>query len=131
MKSRKLLMFGLALCVVVFACAAGFAGPKPADGNAVTDWNTIAIAAVLVDPGRIRDSRALAIVQAAVHDAVNAIDRRYQPYTGNLWAPGASLDAAVAAAARDVLVTLSPRTASTTQAAYDAALSQIREGPAP
>jgi len=141
MKPRKLLMVELALCVVVFACVAGFvvnvlaappavaAAPKPADGNAVTDWNTIAIAAVLVDPGRIRDSRALAIVQAAVHDAVNAIDRRYQPYTGNLWAPGASLDAAVGAAARDVLVTLSPKTASTTQAAYEAALSQIPEGP--
>jgi membrane-associated phospholipid phosphatase len=142
MRLRKLLLFVLSLCVAVFAGEAGFvvnalpahpveaASPKLADGNAVTDWNTIAIAAVLVDPGRIRDSRVLAMVQAAVHDAVNAIDRRYEPYTGNLWAPGASLDAAVAAASRDVLVTLSPTTASTTQQAYDSALSQIPDGPA-
>jgi hypothetical protein len=106
------------------------AGPQSADGNAVTHWNTIAIAAVLVDPGRIRDSRALATTHAAIHDAVNAIDRRYQPYTADLWAPGASIDAAVAAAARDVLVVLSPSQASTVHAVYLAALSQIPDGPA-
>src|SRR5262249_3553711 len=100
MKSIKPSAVVAGLCVAALTGVAGFviyalpapvvvaASPQPTDGNAVTDWNTIAIAAVLVDPGRILDSRVLAIVQAAVHDAVNAIDRRYQPYTGNLWSPG-------------------------------------------
>jgi PAP2 superfamily len=100
-------------------------------GNAVTHWNTIATAAVLVDPGRIRDSRTMAIVHAGIHDALNAIDRRYQPYAADLWAPGASVDAAVAAAARDVLVVLSPATRElTVDPAYLAALAQIPNGPA-
>jgi membrane-associated phospholipid phosphatase len=104
-------------------------GPRRSVGNAVTHWNTIATAAILVDPGRIRDSRTMAVVQAAIHDAVNAIDRRYQPYTTDASAPGASLDAAVAAAARDVLMVLSPSRAGITQAAYDAALAQIPDRP--
>ncbi|WP_433302141.1 vanadium-dependent haloperoxidase [Actinoplanes sp. CA-030573] len=40
----------------------------------------------------------------AIHDALNAIDRRSRPYTYRGSAHGASPDAAVAAAARDVLV---------------------------
>ena len=34
--------------------------PSTQDGNAVTRWNTVATAAVLVDPGRVRDSRTMA-----------------------------------------------------------------------
>ena len=55
-------------------------------------------------------SRTLAILHAAIHDALNAIDRRFESYTPGLAeAPGASADAAVAAAARDVLVGLAAR----------------------
>src|SRR5439155_8173885 len=54
-------------------------------------------------------SRALAIVQAAVFDAVNSIDRSYSPYLLQLSAPrGASIDAAAAQAAHDTLVSLFP-----------------------
>ena len=55
------------------------------------------------EPGRILDSRTMAAVHAAIHDSVNAVDRRYRPYLRDDHAPGASLDAAVAAAAHDVL----------------------------
>jgi hypothetical protein len=45
------------------------------------------------------------MMHIAIHDAVNAIDRRFQPYILDLpEIPGASVDAAVATAARDVLV---------------------------
>ena len=71
---------------------------RAAQGNAVADWNSIATSAVLINPGRILDSRALAAVHAAIHDALNAIDRRYQPYLVNVTAAGASVDAAVATA---------------------------------
>ena len=105
------------------------AAPSPAaDGNAVTQWNAVATTAVLNSPGRILDSRALAAVHAAIHDALNAIERRYRPYALDISMPGASVDAAVATAAHHVLIKLS--TAPNVQPAYDAALSQIPEGPA-
>ena len=63
----------------------------------------IALEVLPVDPGLVLDSRAFAILHASIHDAVNGIDRRYQPYTADLSSPGPPLDAAVAAAARDVL----------------------------
>jgi hypothetical protein len=110
--------------------AAGAGQPSTPDGNAVTRWNTIATAAVLVDPGRVRDSRTMAMVHAAIHDAVNAIDRRYEPYTSDLSAPAGSLTAAVAAAAHDVLVVLSPSRTAITDAEYAAALAEIPDGPA-
>jgi hypothetical protein len=48
-----------------------------------------------------------AMMHIAIHDALNAIDRRYQPHTYSQKAdPGTSPDAAVAAAAHDVLVPL-------------------------
>lgn len=47
------------------------------------------------------------MMHVAIHDALNAIDRRSRPYTFDMQAEsGASPDAAVAAAARDVLVPL-------------------------
>ena len=53
----------------------------------------------------IVSSRTLAIVQAAIHDALNTIDPRYERYTFAGDAPvGASVDAAIAAAARDAIV---------------------------
>lgn len=46
-----------------------------------------------------------AMTHIAIHDALNAIDRRSRPYAADFQAPaGASAAAAVAAAARDVLV---------------------------
>lgn len=72
----------------------------------VSSWNLFAgqIALASGQGGQVA-SRTLAIVQLAIHDALNAIDSRYQRYAFNGTAPnGASVDAAIAAAARDVLV---------------------------
>jgi hypothetical protein len=74
--------------------------------NPVSSWNSIAVqAALTAGENAIVASRTLAISQVAVHDALNAIDARYERYafTGNAQA-GASEDAAIAAAARDALV---------------------------
>ncbi len=98
--------------------------------SAVTRWNAIAIQVLPVDPGLILDSRAFAIMHAAIHDAVNGVERRYQSYTFSLSSPGASIDAAVAAAARDVLVALSPSQQAVVEIAYAAALLAIPDGPA-
>ena len=120
---RRLTIIGVTIGVLLSAA------PAPAaDGNTVTQWNAVATTAVLNNPGRILDSRALAAVHAAIHDALNAIERRYRPYALDISMPGASVDAAVATAAHHVLIKLS--TAPNVQPAYDAALSQIAEGPA-
>ena len=105
-------------------------GPR---GNAVTHWNRVATDAFTPSQGTnpMAQSRTLAIVHAAIHDAVNAIDRRFEPYTPGLAeAPGASLEAAVATAARDVLVTLLPDQAALVEAEYSQALALVADGPA-
>ena len=102
-------------------------------GNAVIDWNTVATDAFTPSQGTnpMAQSRTLAILHAAMHDALNAIDRRFAPYTAGLpQARGASVEAAVAAAARDVLVTLLPDQTSLVETAYARALAAVPEGPA-
>src|SRR5262245_8131901 len=77
-----------------------------AQANMATDWNENAtIAAAAPVKNGIRQTRIYAMVQAAVHDALNAIDRRYQPYAlDERMDPHASPEAAVATAAYSVLV---------------------------
>jgi hypothetical protein len=97
-------------------------------GNAVTDWNAVASDAFAPTEGTnpLAQSRTLAILHAAIHDALNAIDRRFEAYTPGLaGAPGASVDAAVAAAAREVLVLLVPDQATLVEAAYGRALAAV------
>jgi hypothetical protein len=105
---------------------------KPS-ANAVTHWNAVATDAFAPSQGTnpMGQSRTLAILHAAIHDAINAIDRRYEPYTAGLAAaPGASVDAAVAASARDVLVALLPDQTAMVEAAYTRALAGIPDGAA-
>jgi hypothetical protein len=89
----------------------------------VERWNRVATdvsAAANTDP--LTESRVFSIMHAAMHDALNAIDRRYEPYGAEVTAvPGASPDAAVAAAAHAVLVELMPAQ----KRAFDAALSRV------
>ena len=54
---------------------------KPENVHAVIHWNRIATEIFPLEPGPIIDSRAFAMLHAAVHDAVNGIERRYAPYT--------------------------------------------------
>ena len=78
--------------------------------NVVLEWNQLALDAIgqaRVNP--LLASRALAITQAAVYDAVNAIDRSFEPYHAHVHASrGASLEAAAAQAAHDTLAALFP-----------------------
>jgi hypothetical protein len=127
-------VFLRALFAVATLCASAttFAGGSPHSpgGNAVTRWNAVAIQVLPVDPGLVMDSRGFAIVHAAIHDAVNGVERRYQPYTIELSSPDASVDAAIATAARDVLVALSASQRTVVEIAYAASLLAIPEGPA-
>jgi hypothetical protein len=103
------------LVAVSLATAATGIGASPptvaaASTNAVNDWNAIAgqaarnaCLAPTTDP--LHEARMYAIAHIAMHDALNAIDRRYEPYAYDATAPaGSSPEAAVAAAAHDSLV---------------------------
>ena len=94
----------------------GWAGPVCAD--AVVDWNEIAQPAIAV--GRPGPVGALdsALVQIAVHDAVQAIDKRFEPYHVEIKGAQGSRAAAAAAAAHDVLVGLYPAQAASLDATY-------------
>lgn len=79
-------------------------GSAPAFADAVTDWNEIAAASVATGrPGPIGQAD-LALVAAAAHDAVQAIERRFEPYYAEVPNASGSTAAAVAAATHDVLV---------------------------
>src|SRR4029450_6929602 len=104
----------IAVGLVRYAAAEGAPASlaPPAGGDAVTIWNanagvaaTKACLAPLDNP--LHESRIYAMMHVAIHDALNAIDRRSRPYAFDAQAEvGASPDAAVAAAARYVLVPL-------------------------
>jgi hypothetical protein len=70
--------------------------------------------------------RVVAIVQVAMFDAVNSIERRYRPYLVQLPAAAtASQDAAAAAAAGTVLIGLHPQAEAELKGAMTAYLSNI------
>jgi hypothetical protein len=111
------------------AAAAWLTAPM-AWADVVTDWNTKAndiVAAAKLPPHP--SYRTLAIVQAAVYEAVNAITKRYPPGRVTLEAaPGASVEAAVAEANRVMLSKLVPAQQDAVDRAYRAALATIPAG---
>ena len=94
-----LLHSALAIILLATACV------QAEDANEVLKWNeTAAKAAITGGQNPIQTSRTVAMVQGAVHDALNAITPRYAAYYFEAPATaGASPDAAVAAAAYAVL----------------------------
>jgi hypothetical protein len=100
--------------------------------DTVLDWNVIALKTTAVAPfNPPLESRNLAIVHAAMFDAVNSIIGEFHSYAVELSAPnGASPDTAAAAAAHFVLVKLYPAQQAVLDAAYATSLSGIPDGPA-
>src|SRR5712692_1351842 len=120
-------------------------GPSLAGADAVTDWNKNAgeaAKATCISPGGdpLHESRMYAMAHIAIHDALNAIDRRSLPYVFDSQAPSGASAAAVAAAARDVLVPLISQIpapfpqvccdagVASVEADYTAALAAIADG---
>jgi len=103
-------------------------GAAPALADAVTDWNEITVQAATVGrPGPI-GIVDIALVQVAVHDAVQAIDQQFEPYHAEIAERGGKSpgrhSAAIAAAAHDVLVGIYPAQAGTLDATYFNYLAQ-------
>jgi hypothetical protein len=125
-----------ATLVLVAALALGPAGRSstsatPSGENAVVYWSGVAEGAIAA--GRPPGSSSVlgGIVHGAMYDAVAAVEGGLDSFaTGVTAPPDASADAAVAQAARDVLVARVPAQAAVVQAAYDAYMAAIPAGSA-
>ncbi len=144
---RRIRLLGLGLCLAVAVLATSTASRSEPGANAVIVWNANAgdavLAACSLGGYAPQEARMYAMAHVAIHDALNGIVRRSRPYAASLSAaPGSLPDAAVAAAARDVLVAvlgsfsfflpadcISAGIASV-EADYAAALAAIPNGPA-
>lgn len=111
-----------AVALALLVCPA-----RSAEGQTTTDvvieWNRV-LQVGASTPGALPPTtfftRPYAMVHVAIFDAINSIERRYQPYYVRVnAAEGASPDAAAAQAAHDVLVALMPGQ----RAAFDTALA--------
>ena len=99
-----------------------------ARADVVTDWADMTAEIADEGPDTIR---TIALAQNAVYEAVNAITARYPRDRADLGsAQGASVEAAVAAASRAVLLQEAPALKDKTEAAYAHALAAIAEGEA-
>jgi hypothetical protein len=118
---------GVAIAMVALAAQAK---PQKETAEAVLEWNGIATDAMVAfaqasPPGMppYREARIYAMAFVAIHDTLNAIQPRFQPYACRGSASGASPTAAVATAAHDVLVAAFPPQAAMFEAAYAAAMA--------
>ncbi len=74
--------------------------------DVVTDWNETLNDAIIATPSKHNpgnSTRAMAMMNAAIYDVFQAIDRTHAPFKVNTSAPGANLDAAVLQAAYRVI----------------------------
>ena len=128
-------------CVALIACTSD--GPlsaalqdstalaaRASEARVVSTWNAIALKTTAAGPfSPPRESRAMAMVSAAVFDAVSSITRQYESYAVRVSVDrGASSEAAASAAAHHVLVALYPAQTAALDAAYDSSLARIPAG---
>jgi len=117
-------MIGAAVALVLLTLTDRHASATSSIANVVVQWNQIVQDTVPVPHG-VLTPRFFALAHIAMFDAVNAIEREFEPYQVRTHG-GGSPDAAAAQAAHDVLVAINPSATAT----YDAALaSQL--GPKP
>jgi hypothetical protein len=92
-----------------------------ARADAVLDWNAIAVDTVskAAPPRPVPVSFLdMAVVQAAVYDAVEAIGGKFKPYQVQIPGASGSPEAAAAKAAHDVLINIFPPQAASLDTAY-------------
>ena len=109
--------------IIVVSCLI-WAGSARAD--VVVDWNVVAAQAIAAaarpSPANVFD---YAMVHLAMHDAIQAIEGRFDRYCAGVPNGSGSSIAAAAAAAHDVLVGLFPAQTGTLDPAYDTYLADL------
>jgi len=132
-RSRLLhaLSFGARPLIILVGMVVGGAMP-PAHADIVTIWNEKALELLpkMSKQGPF-NLRGLAMMHAAMFEAVNAIERRYSPFKVDMTAPkDASAEAAAAAAARRILLELVPQQREEIDAVFRTTVASIPEGDA-
>lgn len=132
---RKMITRAVAMAAGILAlCGSAAASPSAeASANAGDDevlyWNNVLLDRYREDFGTgcpCPLARAGAMVQVAVYDAVNSIDRQYEPYLDFVDStPTASKEAAVAAAAYRTMIALFPNSRVELLGLYQNRLSRI------
>jgi hypothetical protein len=108
------------------ACAA-----SSASANVIVDWDLKAVAVIAKLTPAPLSQREAALVNIAMFDAVNAIDRRYRPYLVDLTAaPTTSQEAAAAVAAATMLTSLHPEASGDIKAMLGSYLAAIPDSEA-
>jgi hypothetical protein len=117
-------------CAYRFLFATILCLPSLCAADVVLDWNEVALARVVAaKQGPPDGARSMAMVHVAMFDAIDAVDRRYAPYSFKGRAPaGTSAEAAGVAAAASVLARLFPDQAPAVDAAYAASMAAIPDG---
>jgi uncharacterized protein (DUF2147 family) len=135
----------MALCAAVFACSnddkgVGLFAPQlsktqttlaaSSSVQVMATWNVITLKTTAAGPfSPPRETRSLAIVSAAIYDAVCSITRDCEPYGARVkTGRDASVEAAVDAAAHDVLVALYPGAVTSLNTSYDSAIATLPSG---
>jgi hypothetical protein len=100
-----------------------------AAADEVTRWNQIATgASTVVDTNPLKESCIFSILHVTIHNAVNAVESRYEPYQSGISpTPGGSVEAAIASTAHDTLVVLLPASKVTFDAAMEETLGTISD----
>src|SRR3954454_18417351 len=107
--------------------------PEVRRANPVVDWNRFLLGMQATpgdQPATVHPTYELAIMHAAIYDAVAAIDRRAQPYLTSVSAPAfASPEAAADTAAHETLVALYPNLRAPIDQQYASSLAAVATGP--
>jgi hypothetical protein len=112
----------------------GEAAEKPSyTGKVVLDWSSHIENALFVDSKNIDPlpaTRTITMVHVAMHDAVNAVEPKFETYAYKETDPSANPVAAAAAAAHRILVTQFPKQKDDLDAKLAASLADVPEGDA-
>jgi hypothetical protein len=130
-----------AALALILAAAVGLTAPRALAENSpagaqsvdqVVQWNRVLLDILRTpgaQPATVHPTRSLAIMHAAIYDAVDAIEHTSAPYLVSLRAPRrASPEAAAAAAAHETLVKLYPAEQAMLDAQLATSLAQIPNG---
>ena len=132
----KRTLFVLFALVLVSATAASGSRDRAqlrpdTEPNAVLYWSQVAETTISVGRPPASSEVLNGLVHAAIYDATVSVEGEYQPFAVSIRRAGpTSVDAAIAAAARGVLVVRVPGQASVVESAYASFLAGIPEGAA-
>ncbi|HEU4712136.1 MAG TPA: vanadium-dependent haloperoxidase [Pyrinomonadaceae bacterium] len=131
--NKRILKCLLAIAIMICAHASASATNNVSlvQEDVILQWNRVLMETVLTPgqhPATIMPVRSYAIMHAAMFDAVNSIDGTHTPYLTDVpGSPNASIEAAAAQAAHDVLAALYPTRVSVFDAELAISLQGIEE----